>query len=240
MRFRTETAAAALLVAGVGLFGAPLANATPTPIIGSKSVSVIGSIAASPNDLLAAITSLGTLTFNTLVWAGSGSGEMTNSTTPTGADLPAGTSISNNPVLNLTNLGASNSFPLNSADGSFHSASSVTVGSNTFFPSIVGTTGSAASGSESATIYLVGNFLPAGTTSDGGSYITNTASLTMALTENCAGGCSESNQNSISMSATLSAPAAPPPPPPEAPEPASLSLLGVGLLGLGAFRRRKS
>lgn len=225
MRFVTKAVGSAILAAGVGAFVAP--NAMATPITGSHALGVNGNVTTSPAlDLLTTVADLNTLGFSNLVWSGSGTGGL--------GGLGTGTVITPSTVnLALNNLG---NFTLNSVNGNFVAASSVTVGGPTYFPQIVGTTGSAASGSKSATIYLVGHFNTLGGTS---SFSSNTASLTMSLTETCAGTCAPGNLGSFSMSGTLAAPAAPPPPPPPVPEPASLSLLGAGLLGLGALRRRK-
>jgi hypothetical protein len=52
-------------------------------------------------------------------------------------------------------------------------------------------------------------------------------------------GVTGSATGSLELSYNYTAPPPPPPPPSPTPEPASLALLGVGLVGLGAIRRRR-
>jgi hypothetical protein len=135
------------------------------------------------------------------------------------------------------NLGALGGFTFTSPDGSFAAASSLVVNGNTYTSEVVATSGSLAAGSESLSIYLVGNFTPSGSLSG---FDTGNASETISFTEtgivdSGAGG----NFGSFSVSATFASPAAAPPGPTPTPEPASMMLLGAGLLGLGTIRRRR-
>jgi hypothetical protein len=78
--------------------------------------------------------------------------------------------------------------------------------------------------SQSETVFLTGNFTPEGTTQTAG-FTGNSMSIILTLNENGIGA-----SPSFSASGTTTAPA----------EPTTLALLGVGLLGLGVVRRRRT
>jgi hypothetical protein len=134
------------------------------------------------------------------------------------------------------NLGALGGFTFASADGSFAAASSLVVNGNTYTSEVVATSGSLAAGSESLSIYLVGNFTPSGSLSG---FDTGNASETISFTETGIVDSGAGGFGSLSVSATFASPAAAPPGPTPTPEPASMMLLGAGLLGLGTIRRRR-
>src|SRR5580698_985452 len=172
MRFRTETAAAALLVAGVALFGAPHANAGP--ITGTDSIGFIGTISpATADDLFGAISSDISINMTGLAWAGGATG---NFVTISGDGI-------NNTSLNNGSLG---SFKLvTTADAStFQAAPSISCPPTTCVTQLLGESGTAASGSETASFYFAGNFTPG--SSFPTSITANTADVTMSLTETCA------------------------------------------------------
>jgi hypothetical protein len=133
-------------------------------------------------------------------------------------------------ALTMNNLG---SFTFTSTDGNFTAASSITIGGRAYTSAVVASSGSLAAGAETLSLYLVGTFTPAGTLS---SFDANNASETISFTET---GIVAGGFGSFSVSATIASPAAAPPTSPDIPEPASMMLLGAGMAGIGATRRRR-
>jgi hypothetical protein len=211
------------------IFSVSAGQANATPIAGSDSVSIIATTTGAGHDLLTTLSGGGTVNMSSLFF-GNGSGDF--------ALIPTATPISNT-SLTLSALGG---FTFTSAYGTFAGSPTITVGSNTYTSTITSTSGSAASDTETISLYLVGTFTPAGSIS---SLDPDNASITMTLNETASGGpITDQHLGSISSSFTLAAPAASPPPPPPSsptgvPEPTSVMLLGAALCGIAAAHRRR-
>ena len=214
--------AGALLMGAVQAASAGAITGTDGVSLNSPTVSGDGLLNSAGSNLVPS-----TYSFTGGILLGSGSGDFSS--------IPVNTTLSSVSSLDLSNLAGFN-FAIGNY-GSFQAASSITVGANTYDSQITGYTGSAGSGSESVSLYLVGNFTP------GSNYPTQTSdnmSLTMTFNESATGTITSGNPGSISGSFTMSAPAVTPPPPNNTPvpEPISMAMLASGLLGLGFVRLR--
>jgi len=205
--------------------------AEAAPITGSDSV-VVGAVTTSPAaDLLTTLSSGGIVTLSTNFWGSGGTGNFSG--LAPFANSIADTNLSFGP-------GGLGAFSFTSALGNFAGSSSITVGTNTFTSQVLGTTGSAGSGAETISLYLVGQFTPSGALPG-----TDPDNMSISFTLNETG-ITDTSLGSIGASFTVAAPAAAPPPPPpppppsNVPEPMSVMMLGAGLFGLGAVRRRRS
>jgi hypothetical protein len=215
---------ARIVALGVALAVSPAlsgSQAHATLVNGSDSIITFS---VRPNGGIGDLLTATGFTFGLQFW-GEGADDFSN--------VPSGTSVASS-VITVGNLG---SYSFSSLDGSFAAAPNIIIGGSTYTSAVVGTSGSLAAGSESLSLYIVGTFTPAG---DLSGFDPNNASETISFTETGITNGAKPKFGSFSVSATFASPAAASPVPTNAPEPASAMVLGAGLLGLGAFRRRKA
>ena len=223
-------------VAAIALLGGTSLStmAQATPVTGSDSVLIGLTTTSGGLDIIGTITNLQSFNFSSIFF-GTGAGDFSG--------VPFLTPINNTSLSNTAaGLGSFSLVSTSGTAGFFTGAATIQPAFTVLTSQLVSLTGSAASGTESASYYLVGSYTPGSLNTNAGnlSPTIDNASLTLSLTET---GVSATNLGSFSASLTLAAPAAAPPPvvvppPTTTPEPASMVLLGFGLLGLGAVRKR--
>lgn len=223
-------AGAALAAVTIGVGGIP--SSALATVVGSASVSAPTVSPTAPLEDLFTLVSTG----NGLSFSGSGTGSFSWNS---GAGSLQGMGSDSNSIINNTslNFGSLSSLVFSSPVGTFTAQSSVTIGNQTFSPAILGESGSAGSGSETVSVYEVGNFVAGDPATGTNLYpLSQTMSMTLAFTETAGSAITSTNLGSFSLSATVATPANIPPPP-QVPEPASLAILGVAVLGLAAVRK---
>ncbi len=258
MRMFTKSAVAAVAATGLGLLAAPVAQATPTYTQNFSNYSCAAgsctgtdTTGSQSTDYLATFnipkfdTSLGTLT------------NMVISVTPTNG-ISATASIKNSGGTDATSVFITQESLITTTASAAVGATTVTGGSNGGDSNLSFTglanpgvsVGTIAAGATVNGINLSGNFAASPTMSFSGidpnleALGGGTFGITFATGEYTTLGSSGGNlsasvatSDNINMSVQYTYTN---PPPPPVPEPASLALLGAGLAGLGAVRRRRA